>query len=181
MEKIGLGGGCHWCTEGIFQMLAGVALVEQGFIRSDPPSDSWAEGVIVHFDPSVIGLPTLVEVHLRTHSATVPFVARSKYRSAIYVQDEDQRKRATDAMISLQLQFEHAIQTRILARQEFKLSDESFQNFYVSDPGKPFCRRYIDPKLEMIRRDFAAIIASPEDAPAPDPRNKPAAFLSAPT
>src|SRR3954453_16140998 len=84
VEKIGLGGGCHWCTEGIFQMLAGVAQVEQGFIRSGPPSDSWAEGGVVHFDPCVIGLPTLVEVHLRTHRATAPFIARSKYRSAIY-------------------------------------------------------------------------------------------------
>src|SRR4051812_44496657 len=77
VEKIGLGGGCHWCTESIFQMLAGVVEVEQGFIRSDPPSDSFAEGVIVHFNPCVIGLPTLVEVHLRTHRATAPFVARS--------------------------------------------------------------------------------------------------------
>jgi peptide-methionine (S)-S-oxide reductase len=164
VEKIGLGGGCHWCTEAIFQMLAGVGQVEQGFIRSDPPSDSWAEGVIVHFDPCVIGLPTLVEVHLRTHRATAPFVARSKYRSAIYVEDDDQRKRATDAMISLQHEFGHAIQTRVLALQAFRLSDKRVRNYYASDPGRPFCRRYIDPKLDMIRRDFAAIIASPEDS-----------------
>jgi len=164
VEKIGLGGGCHWCTEGIFQILAGVAQVEQGFIRSDPPSDSWAEAVIVNFDPSAIGLPTLIEVHLRTHRATAPFVARSKYRSAIYVVDDDQRKRAIDAMISLQKGFDAAIQTRVLALLEFKLSDERFQNYYASDPTRPFCRRYIDPKLDVIRRDFAGIIASPGDA-----------------
>jgi peptide-methionine (S)-S-oxide reductase len=164
VEKIGLGGGCHWCTEGIFQMLAGVAQVEQGFIRSSPPSDSWAEGVIVHFDPSVIGLPTLLEVHLRTHRATAPFIARSKYRSAIYVADDDQRKRATDAMISLQHEFDRAIRTRVLALQGFTISDERFRNYYVSDPGRPFCRRYIDPKLAVIRRDFAAFVASRDDA-----------------
>lgn len=164
VEKIGLGGGCHWCTEGIFQMLAGVAEVEQGFIRSDPPSDSFAEGVIVHFDPCVIGLPTLVEVHIRTHRATAPFVARSKYRSAIYVVDDNQQKRATDAMISLQREFDQAIQTRVLALRDFNLSDERFRNYYASDPGRPFCRRYIDPKLDMIRRDFAAILPSADDA-----------------
>ena len=164
MERIGLGGGCHWCTEGVFQMLAGVAQVDQGFFRSNPPSDTWAEGVIVDFDPSVIGLPTLVEVHLRTHRATAPFVARSKYRSAIYVKDDGQLKRATDALMLLQPEFDRAVQTRVLALQDFKVSDERFRNYYASDPGKPFCRRYIDPKLDMIRQDFPAIIASPEDA-----------------
>ncbi|HYX47892.1 MAG TPA: peptide-methionine (S)-S-oxide reductase, partial [Sphingomicrobium sp.] len=83
VEKIGLGGGCHWCTEGIFQMLTGVARVEQGFIRSDPPSDTWAEGVIVHFHPSVIDLSMLIEVHLRTHNATARYVPGSKYRGAV--------------------------------------------------------------------------------------------------
>lgn len=161
MEKIGLGGGCHWCTEGIFQMLAGVAQVEQGFIRSDPPSDSWAEGVIVHFDPPTIGLATLIEVHLRTHRAAAPFVARSKYRSAIYVGDNDQRKRATETMISLQRELDAAIQTRVLALRDFKLSDERFRNYYASNPAGPFCRRYIEPRLNVVRRDFAAIMASP--------------------
>jgi peptide-methionine (S)-S-oxide reductase len=164
VEKIGLGGGCHWCTEGIFQMLAGVAQVEQGFIRSDPPSDTWGEGVIVHFDRSVISLPTLIEVHLRTHGATAPYIAKSKYRSAIYVHDDDQRKRAIDAISSLQHEFDDAIQTGVLALRNFKLSDERFRNYYASDPERPFCRRYIDPKLDTIRRNFAAIMASGGDA-----------------
>lgn len=67
MAKAGFGGGCHWCTEGVFQALRGVAQVDQGFVRSDAPADTWSEGVIVTFDPSVIPLATLSEVHLRTH------------------------------------------------------------------------------------------------------------------
>jgi peptide-methionine (S)-S-oxide reductase len=152
IQKVGLGGGCHWCTEGIFQMLKGVARVEQGFIRSDPPSDRWAEAVIVHFDPSLIDLTTLIEVHLRTHAATAPYVASSKYRGAIYVHDEEQRKRAADAISSLQHQFDDPVQTRVLALRDFKPSDERFRNYYATDPGRPFCRRYIDPKLDIIRQ-----------------------------
>lgn len=32
--EIGFGGGSHWCTEGVFQSLAGVITAEQGFISS---------------------------------------------------------------------------------------------------------------------------------------------------
>lgn len=159
MEKIGLGGGCHWCTEGIFQMLRGVAEVDQGFVRSDPPADRWAEGVIVHFDPSVIDLAILIEVHLRTHAASAPYVATGKYRSAIYVHDDVQRRQATETIASLQRDFEHPIETRVLLLRSFKPSDERFRNYYASNPERPFCRRYIDPKLDFIRRNFAQIMA----------------------
>ncbi len=160
-QKIGLGGGCHWCTEGIFQTLEGVVEVEQGFIRCDPPSDTWAESVIVHFDPSVIDLSTLVEVHLRTHGATAPYKANSKYRGAIYVYGDEQQKRAVDAVLSLQKEFDRPVETRVLLLRDFKLSDERFRNYYASNPEKPFCRRYIDPKLDTVRRDFGEIMASP--------------------
>ena len=39
MAKAGFGGGCHWCTEGVFQALRGVAQVDQGFVQSDAPAD----------------------------------------------------------------------------------------------------------------------------------------------
>ncbi|WP_211220714.1 peptide-methionine (S)-S-oxide reductase [Dyadobacter beijingensis] len=35
LEKIGLGGSCHWCTDAIFQSLRGVLHVSQGWIASD--------------------------------------------------------------------------------------------------------------------------------------------------
>ncbi|MFA6115256.1 MAG: peptide-methionine (S)-S-oxide reductase [Sphingomonas sp.] len=159
-ETIGLGGGCHWCTEGIFQMLTGVAQVDQGFIRSDPPSGTWAEGVIVHFQPAKINLSILIEVHLRTHRATAPYEAESKYRSAIYTFDEEQNRQAIDAISALQRGFDDPIGTRVLPFREFRPSDDRFQNYYMSDPERPFCRRYIDPKLDFIRRNFAEVIAS---------------------
>src|SRR3546814_9133096 len=95
-------------------MFRGVPEVDQGFIRSDPPADRWAEGVIVHFDPLVIDLAILVEVHLRTHAASAPYVAKSKYRSAIYVHDDMQQRQATEVIASLQREFEDRIETRVL-------------------------------------------------------------------
>lgn len=167
MEKIGLGGGCHWCTEGIFQMLRGVPQVDQGFVRSDPPADGWAEGVIVHFDPLVIDLAIIVEVHLRTHAASAPYVAKGKYRSAIYVHDDVQQGQAAGVIASLQREFEGRIETRVLPFRDFKPSDERFMNYYASNPDKPFCRRYIDPKLAVIREDFADLLVGDRAPPRP--------------
>ena len=40
LQKIALGGGCHWCTEAVFQSLIGVTKVEQGFV-TDLPAKEW--------------------------------------------------------------------------------------------------------------------------------------------
>jgi peptide-methionine (S)-S-oxide reductase len=48
--------GAIGCTEGVFQALKGVVQVDQGFIQSKAPSDTWAQGVMVNFDPAIISL-----------------------------------------------------------------------------------------------------------------------------
>lgn len=155
MAKAGFGGGCHWCTEGVFQALRGVAQVDQGFVRSAAPADTWSEGVIVTFDPSVIPLATLSEVHLRTHSATRARSPRNKYRSAIYIFDESQRPEAEQAIARYAATSGKAVHTLVIPFQDFRASDERYQNYYLTDPSRPFCRRFIDPKLDLIRQHFS--------------------------
>jgi peptide-methionine (S)-S-oxide reductase len=161
MAKVGFGGGCHWCTEGVFQALRGVAQVDQGFVQSDAPADTWSEGVIVTFDPSVVPLATLSEVHLRTHSATWARSPRSKYRSAIYIFEDSQRHEAELAIVRFADGSGKAAHTLVLPFRSFRASDERYQNYYRTDPSRPFCRRYIDPKLDYIRRHFSEL-ALPE-------------------
>jgi peptide-methionine (S)-S-oxide reductase len=63
--SIGLGGGCHWCTEAVFQSLRRVTAVSQGFIASTAPHSSFSEAVIVEFDSMAISLAVLIEVHCK--------------------------------------------------------------------------------------------------------------------
>ncbi|MDC7812256.1 peptide-methionine (S)-S-oxide reductase [Sphingomonas koreensis] len=155
--KIGFGGGCHWCTEGVFQALRGVTQVDQGFIQSEPPADTWAEGVIVTFDPSVISLETLAEVHLRTHSSGRARSPRGKYRSAVYTFEPTQLSEAERAVHRFAEEAAKEIHTQVIPFVGFLPSDERYQNYYRTDPTRPFCRRYIDPKLDFIRREYADI------------------------
>ena len=137
MAKVGFGGGCHWCTEGVFQALRGVTQVDQGFLQSTAPANTWAEGVIVTFDPSVIPLATLSEVHLRTHSAARARSPRSKYRSAIYIFEESQRPEAEQAIVRFAGASAKAVHTLVLPFKGFRASDERYQNYYRTDPSRP--------------------------------------------
>ena len=157
MDSIGFGGGCHWCTEAVFQALRGVVHVDQGFIQSEAPSDRWAEGVIVQFDPAIIDLSTLAEVHLRTHSANGTYSPDGRYRSAIYVFDGDQRDSATRTLAHFAQESGRPARTKVLPFDSFKPSEARYRTYYHTDSNRPFCRRYIDPKLAYIQRHFAHV------------------------
>lgn len=150
MECIGLGGGCHWCTEAVFQSLPGVDQVDQGFIRSQAPDDRLSEAVVVHFDPARTALAALIEAHLHTHASTSDHSMRSKYRSAVYAFDAGQADRARSALSALQVQFDAPLVTRVLTFEGFEASDVRFRDYYATDPDRPFCRTHIAPKLARL-------------------------------
>ena len=155
-DRIGMGGGCHWCTEAVFQALCGVARVEQGFIRSHAPADAWSEAVIVHFDPALVDMATLIEVYLRTHASTRDHAMRGKYRSAVYAFTRGQARQATGIIDALNPSFGGKLVTAVMPFVAFRPSDARFADYYATDPERPFCKRYIDPKLDLIRQRFGA-------------------------
>lgn len=137
-------------------MLKGVGRVEQGFIRSEPPDDGWSEAVRLGFDPAEIDREVLIEVHLRTHASMSDHSMRGKYRSAVYVTGEAQGEAVRESLDRLQAGFEWLLVTRVLPLVAFRASEERFQNYHVKQAGGPFCTRYIDPKLDRLRVEFAA-------------------------
>ncbi len=156
MQKIGFGGGCPWCTEAVFSALKGVANVEQGWIDSThPDAKTLSEAVIVHFESLKIPLHVLIEIHLYTHNATSNHSMRQKYRSAIYTFDKTQKLEAEAVMIEKQKFFDKTLVTKIYPFKSFKLNSEKFLNYYAKNRDKPFCSRYIEPKLALLLREYA--------------------------
>ncbi len=154
-QRIGLGGGCYWCTEAVFQNLRGVSDVAQGFIYSQPPHDKPSEGVLVDFDPAQISLTDLIEIHLRTHASSSQHSMRSKYRSAIYAMNARQENDAKAILRRLQQDSGNKLATRVLPIVGFESSDVKYHNYYAKNRSNQFCRRYIDPKLETLRCEYA--------------------------
>ncbi len=154
LSKIGFGGGCHWCTEAVFSFLKGVNKVEQGWISSNPPDESFSEAVVVHFNEEVISINDLVSIHLHTHQCTSDHSMRAKYRSAIYYFDEHQKSLIPKILKQQQSDFEDAIVTKSLPFKAFRPSPPRYQNYYQKDPEKPFCQTYIKPKLSKLLSEF---------------------------
>lgn len=151
---IGFGGGCHWCTEAIFQALRGVGRVEQGFIKSEEPDDAFSEAVLVEFDKGLIPQEVLIQIHLRTHASTSEHKMRHKYRSAVYTFNQVQNSKVRKTLFDLQPEFDAKLVTRVLEMVEFKPSPERYQNYHANDPDRPFCQTHIDPKLAFLRSKY---------------------------
>ncbi len=155
IDRIALGGGCHWCTEAVFQSLTGVHLVEQGFVASFGSESNYSEAVIVHFDPIIISLEVLIEIHLHSHQSTSAHSLRKRYRSAIYTFKDTQFEIVHDILNQLKFSFNKPVITTVLPFKNFRSSPEKYRNYYFSDPEKPFCKKYINPKLKKLFLQFS--------------------------
>ncbi|PKH04812.1 peptide-methionine (S)-S-oxide reductase [Moritella sp. Urea-trap-13] len=157
-KKIGLSGSCYWCTEAIFLSLRGVTKVEQGWLSSFADDDWFSEGIIISYIPDVISLKNIIAIHLHTHSSTKAHSMRNKYRSAVYAMEPYQITEIKHNLALLQDEFEQPLITRAYTLNQFKLSDESMQNYYYSDPQRPFCENIITPKLKKLLGSHANLI-----------------------
>lgn len=163
MEKIGLGGSCHWCTEAIFNAVVGVSKVEQGWISAHSAADaltltSFSEAIVVTFSPQKIELADLIAIHLHSHSCTSNHLLREKYRSAIYVFTETQKEQSIHAINRLQADFDKAIITQVLSFNAFKGNQEKYLQYYQKNSENSFCQNFINPKLTRLREKFKGSI-----------------------
>ena len=155
IDQIALGGGCHWCTEAVFQSLIGVEKVEQGYVSSSGENNSFSEAVIIHFNAAKISLSTLIEIHLHTHNSISDHSMRDKYRSAVYVFSVEQKNEVQQIIDGFQEAFGFKLITKVLPYDQFKPSRDQIVNYYYSNPEKPFCKTFIEPKLRLLLDKFS--------------------------
>jgi peptide-methionine (S)-S-oxide reductase len=166
-----LAGGCFWCTEAVFEPLAGVDKVVSGYAggtletaRYDLVSEGktdHAEAIELTFDPAKISYGQLLKVFFSVaHDPTQlnrqgPDYGR-QYRSAIFYKDPEQ-KRIADAYIG-QLHeakvFDKQIVTQIRALDKFYPAEEYHQDFVQRNPRHPYVVVNALPKLQKLRKEF---------------------------
>lgn len=112
--------------------------------------DAFSEAVIVDFDPRLISLETLIEIHLHTHSCISEHSMRAKYRAAVYAFSREQAQLAVSAICFLQKDFSQPIITQVLEFGAFRLNRQEYLDYYYGNPDKPFCKSFIEPKLRIL-------------------------------
>lgn len=139
LAKIGFGGGCHWCTEAVFQSLIGVQQVEQGWIASSGAHTRFSEAVLVHYNKELIDLAALVAIHLYTHSSTAQHSMRDKYRSAVYTFDKGQEELVEKTITQMEIKLGSKIVTCSLPFDRFRKNEKKYLNYYQKHADNQFC------------------------------------------
>ena len=165
IDSIALGAGCFWCAEGIFSMIKGVTSTTIGYGGGNTPNptytsvsaspDEHAEITIVEYSTALTTMDNILEVFFAMHDPSKSYVINDKkgelYRSVILYKDEEQKIQIENFIREQETQTPQKIKTEILPFKNFKETEIKYQNYYSSNPTKPFCKNVIGPKIAKLK------------------------------
>jgi peptide-methionine (S)-S-oxide reductase len=164
-------GGCFWCTEAVFRDVIGVKEVESGYIGGAVANPTYkavcsgttghAEAIRVIYDPQVLALGDLLDVFMATHDPSQ--LNRqgndigTQYRSAIFPLDDAQRAEAEAAIARWNADHGAAAVTTIEGPAPWYPAEDYHQLYWEGEGQRnPYCLAVIPPKLQKLRKSFAA-------------------------
>lgn len=170
-EVATLAGGCFWCLEAVYDELRGVEDVQNGYAGGSVPNPSYeqvctgrtghAEVVQITYDPQQVSFRDLLDVFFTIHDPTTPnrqgADVGTQYRSAIFFHSPEQRETAEAVMrdVADQGLFDDPLVTQLEPLDRFFPAEAYHQNFFRNNPGQPYCRVVVSPKVAKFRQKFA--------------------------
>jgi methionine-S-sulfoxide reductase len=161
-------GGCFWCVEEAFEKVPGVLSAVSGYTGGTVPNPTYEqvthgstghyEAVRVTYDPGKVSYAQLVDWFWRNIDPTQAdgqFCDHgSSYRSAIFVQDEAQRKVAETTKQALQDsgRFKQPIATEIVAAGPFYEAEDYHQDYYKKNASRYRFYKYACGRAERLEQ-----------------------------
>ena len=173
-----LAGGCFWGMEAVFEQLKGVTDVTSGYSGGKAEtarykiitsgSTDHAESIRVTFDPLIISYGELLKVFFSVaHDPTQlnyqgPDYGRH-YRSAIFYDDENQKRIAEEYIRTLERSgiFRKPIVTEVTVLEKFYEAEDYHQDFMERNPEHPYIVHWDVPKVEHLKKAFPELLARP--------------------
>ncbi len=166
--------GCFWCVEAIYESVEGVAEVVSGYaegIESNAKYNLVASGktkhveaVVVYYDASVVSYQTLVAVFFGSGDPTTlnrqgPD-AGYQYRSAIYYQNDEEKKIAEEFRHQLEEEkvFDAPIVTDITSYTTFFPAEDYHQDFERRNPNQGYVKAVSIPRLKRFQKAFPELL-----------------------
>lgn len=168
-----LAGGCFWGVQGVFQHVDGVAGAVSGYAGGEAATARYelvgtgatghAEAVQVTFDPRRISYGQILQIYFSVAHDPTELNRQgpdhgTQYRSAIFPENEEQAKvaKAYIAQLNQARVFDAAIVTRIEPGRTFFPAEAYHQDFLTRNPTHPYIVINDLPKIEHLKRLFAA-------------------------
>ena len=173
-NKAYFAGGCFWCTEAIFNRVAGVEKVLPGYMGGSVKNPSYkevcsgltghTEGIEILFDSNIVSYETLVLIFFSTHDPTT--INRqgtdvgNQYRSAIFYESDKEKHTVLNVIKTMNNKsiFKMPIVTEVLAKINFYKAEEEHENFFEMNKEHPYCQAIISPKVKKLINKFKDII-----------------------
>ncbi len=159
--------GCFWCSEHIFEELAGVDSAVSGYAGGHTKNPTYeevctektghAETVLVYYNPKVISYPQLLDAFFTSHDPTTlnkqgPDEG-SSYRSAIFYINAEQQKAAGEAIKRWTPAFKNLIVTEVAPLKAFYRAEEYHQNYANENPYNSYIQNVSRPRFESFKRE----------------------------
>lgn len=178
-EQAILAGGCFWCTEAVFKDLIGVSAVESGYVGGHVAQPTYrqvcggdtghAEAIRVTFDPDAIRYDDILDIHFATHDPTQlnrqGADVGTQYRSAIFPLSAAQEEAARRGIERAAASWPDPIVTTIEPPGTWWPAEDYHQDYWETEGrSNPYCLAVIPPKLQKLRKSFAARLKADETA-----------------
>lgn len=174
LAKATFGGGCFWCTEAVFERIAGVKSVVSGYIGGEVPNPTYkdvctgltghAEAVEIEYDPAVVSFEKLLEVFFATHDPTTRnrqgVDVGTQYRSGVFYHDAEQKQIAEQVITRLDAArvFPGRIVTEVTKATTFYPAEAYHQDYFANNPGQGYCRAVVAPKVDKVQKVFKGLL-----------------------
>lgn len=151
-----LAGGCFWCLEADFEKVPGVIKIISGYAGGsgeNPTYETYArmgyiEAVQIYYDPNVVTYDQLLNYfwrHIDPTDEGGQFVDRGpQYRSAIFYEDDEQRRIAEKSKQALEKsgKLGKPVVTQLIKLTKFYPAEEYHQNYSTKNPLRYKYYRY---------------------------------------
>jgi peptide-methionine (S)-S-oxide reductase len=159
--------GCFWCSEHIFEEIAGVDSAVSGYtggLTKNPTYEQvctettgHAEAVMVYYDPKVVSYSNLLDAFFTSHDPTTlnrqgPDEG-SSYRSAIFFKGPQEEELVRKAIIKWTPAFKKPIVTQVAPLGAFYRAEEYHQNYAANNPGNSYIQNVSMPRFELFKRE----------------------------
>ena len=147
MKKAYFAGGCFWCVTPIYKIY-GVDKVVSGYSGGDEQNPSYAdvkaqktghrETIMLEYDPAKVSYSQLLEIYLANvdpFDGEGQFIDKGfSYTLAIYYNDEEERKLATEAVNDLKSSSGKEVYIAIEPFKSFFEAEDYHQDYYLKNP-----------------------------------------------